>query len=55
MKKAHSFLFVTAVVITAVFLSLAGGCTEYERRGYSPLPHNRPAAWESRPYGDMRN
>ena len=37
-----------AVLATAFFLS---GCNEYERRGVSPLPHNRPAEWESRPFG----
>ncbi|MBQ4336433.1 MAG: hypothetical protein IJC34_04530 [Lentisphaeria bacterium] len=46
---SRSLLFCSAVLMTALFLS---GCNEYERRGLSPLPHNRPAAWESRPFGD---
>ena len=38
-----------AVLATAFLFS---GCNEYERRGVSPLPHNRPAEWESRPFGN---
>ena len=37
------------------FLLLMGACTEHERRGVSPLPQNRPADWESRPFGPMMN
>ena len=44
----------TAAFLAAVFciLALLSGCTEAERRGYSSIPHNRPAGWEINPYGD---
>jgi len=42
---------ITAVVLTAVFLLLIAGCTQIERDGISPIPHNTPAAWELNPYG----
>lgn len=28
----------------------AAGCTELERKGYSPIPQNSPGAWEINPY-----
>ena len=43
---------VTAVISAAVFLLLFSGCTEIERGGVSPIPHNTPASWEMNPYGD---
>lgn len=42
------------VMLTLLFL-LIGGCTEYERAGYSPIPQNTPCGWEINPYGDLRN
>lgn len=55
MKKRSFLTICAAAFIAAVFLCFIGGCSEYERRGYSPIPQNRPASWEMRPYGDMRN
>lgn len=41
-----------AATLAAFFLiAILGGCTEHERRGISPIPQNRPAEWEIRPYG----
>ena len=48
-------LRLTAVLFGTAFLLLAAGCTENERRGVSPLPQNRPAEWESRPFGPLAN
>ena len=51
-------IFNAAALVAAFFLLalLACGCNEYERRGISPLPQNRPASWETNPYGNsMRN
>jgi len=47
-------LFRSMLWLLAVLL-LAGiaGCTEYERKGISPLPQNRPSDWENRPWGDQ--
>lgn len=42
------------VMLTLLFL-LIGGCTEYERAGFSAIPQNTPAGWEINPYGDLRN
>ena len=44
----REILICSAVLLTALFVS---GCNEYERRGLSPLPQNRPAAWETHPLG----
>lgn len=53
LKTNNSFFIYLLLIMIAVF---AGGCiTEQERRGYSSLPQNRPADWEDRPYGDLRN
>lgn len=41
------------VVLGLLVLGLSG-CTPQERSGISPLPQNRPADWENRPYGDLR-
>ena len=49
------FLRLTAVLCGTAFLLLTGACTEHERRGVSPLPQNRPADWESRPFGPLMN
>ncbi|MEI8245609.1 MAG: hypothetical protein WCI51_07260 [Lentisphaerota bacterium] len=53
LKTNNSFFIYLLLIMIVVF---AGGCiTEQERRGYSSLPQNRPADWEDRPYGDLRN
>lgn len=55
-RKMVFSLPVAAAFWAAVFLSaLLCGCNEYERRGVSPLPQNRPAGWETNPYGPVRN
>lgn len=41
------FLFLAIVVLTVLFMA---GCTDLERRGYSTIPQNRPAAWETSPF-----
>ncbi len=38
-----------------LLLAAAGGCTDLERGGVSSIPRNRPAQWETRPYGDVHN
>ncbi|MBR1965385.1 MAG: hypothetical protein IKA22_02120 [Lentisphaeria bacterium] len=44
MKSIFFSILTVGVILTAVlFLS---GCSPQERRGISPIPHNRPAAWE---------
>ena len=42
----------SGIVVLAVLalLVLVAGCTETERRGYSPIPQNSPGAWEVNPY-----
>lgn len=35
--------------LVAVLIA-AAGCTEIERKGYSPIPQNSPGAWEINPY-----
>ncbi|MHB9138932.1 MAG: hypothetical protein ACYC4Q_05975 [Victivallaceae bacterium] len=51
--RISGFAFCILLLMVVVF---AGGCiTEQEKRGYSDLPQNRPADWEDRPYGDLRN
>lgn len=42
------------VLLFGVLLLVLSGCTAQERSGISPLPQNRPADWENRPYGDLR-
>lgn len=50
------FLERTGILLMLALLFLcAGGCTEYERAGFSPIPQNSPAGWEITPYGDLRN
>ena len=53
--KFPRFGMIAAAVLAAAFLYLLAGCSEQERRGLSPLPQNRPAAWETQPCGPMRN
>lgn len=36
-----------------LLLGILAGCTEYERRGVSPLPQNRPSSWEMQPFGQI--
>ena len=36
------------VILTAVLFFT--GCSPQERRGVSPIPHNRPASWEYRSF-----
>ena len=43
------------LLMLALLFLLIGGCTEYERAGFSPIPQNSPASWELTPYGDLRN
>ncbi len=45
------------LVCIAGLIAMIGiaGCTAHERRGYSALPQNRPADWESRSFGPLRN
>ena len=50
MKKLLTFLCVVLLVTLAFSLS---GCSPQERAGVSPLPQNRPAAWETNPYGNL--
>lgn len=53
MRKFSAWGGVAALLI---LLALAfSGCTEHERRGYSAIPQNTPADWETRPYGSLRN
>ena len=37
-------------IVAALLFSLFAGCTDIERRGYSPIPQNSPGAWEVNPY-----
>jgi hypothetical protein len=57
LRKDNSvFTCVAFCVLLMMIAVFAGGCiTEQEKRGYSDLPQNRPADWEDRPYGDLRN
>ncbi|MCI7643977.1 MAG: hypothetical protein MST10_06440 [Lentisphaeria bacterium] len=41
--KLKVFIAGLILLVCGVFLS---GCTESERRGYSKIPQNSPAAWE---------
>ena len=41
--------------LAAVAAAGLGGCTARERAGYSSIPQNSPASWESSPYGNIRN
>jgi hypothetical protein len=54
-SNLYNKLRICSVLLLLALLSALSGCiTEQERRGYSDLPQNRPAAWESRPYGETR-
>ena len=41
---------IAAVSILVLIAIVIGGCTEIERRGYSPIPQNSPGSWEINPY-----
>lgn len=48
----NAAFLVAFLLLTIIF----AGCSDQERRGVSPLPQNRPAGWETNPYGSsMRN
>ncbi|MDD4818348.1 MAG: hypothetical protein PHI85_10300 [Victivallaceae bacterium] len=42
-----------AVLLLTVIALTAGGCSPQERSGVSSLPQNRPASWETNPYGNL--
>ena len=42
-------------LFAAAILAVICGCTDIERRGYSPIPQNSSPSWSSNPYGDIRN
>ena len=44
-----------AASLAMILTALAAGCTDIERRGISPIPQNRPAGWETRPFGNIHN
>ena len=46
---------IVCLFLLAALVSALSGCSPQERRGISPLPQNRPADWEVRPYGPMQN
>lgn len=46
--KAGLFLLAALIVF-----AINGCVNDYENNSY--IPQNRPADWEIRPYGDMRN
>ena len=47
--------FLAATFLAVILAGLASGCTDIERRGVSPIPQNRPASWETRPFGNIHN
>lgn len=47
--KAKSISAVT-IIVTALLFLMISGCTEIERKGYSPIPQNSPGGWELDPY-----
>lgn len=52
-QSVKNAAFPVAFLLLAVLIA---GCSDQERRGVSPLPQNRPAGWETNPYGSsMRN
>ena len=51
-SKIKYTAFFAAVVMV---LTIASGCTDIERRGYSPIPQNSSPSWSNNPYGDIRN
>lgn len=51
-NSLYNSLYFCMALLAVALLITAGGCiTEQERRGYSDLPQNQPASWESQPYG----
>ena len=55
MKQKSLDRFFAAALLAVLRAALAAGCTDIERRGISPIPQNRPASWETRPFGDIHN
>ena len=55
MKPKSMDRFFAAALLAVLLASLAAGCTDIERRGISPIPQNRPASWETRPFGNIHN
>ena len=47
-KYSFSLIATAGVILTAVLFFT--GCSPQERRGVSPIPHNRPASWEYRSF-----
>ena len=47
--KEMSIRAVTILVAALLFMVISG-CTEIERKGYSPIPQNSPGDWELNPY-----
>ena len=47
-KYSFSWIATAGVILTAVLFFT--GCSPQERRGVSPIPHNRPASWEYRSF-----
>lgn len=47
--------FAAAMFVAAAFCCLFSGCSPQERMGYSPIPQNSPASWETSPYGSIHN
>lgn len=52
MSRSAKDITIRAVTIfvTALFFLMISGCTEIERKGYSPIPQNSPGSWELNPY-----
>ena len=47
---------VICAILAVIIAGMAFGCTERERAGYSSIPQNSPASWETNPYeGKIRN
>lgn len=47
---------VICAILAAIVAWMACGCTARERAGYSSIPQNSPASWETNPYeGRIRN
>ena len=45
---SFSWIATAGVILLAVLFF--SGCSPQERRGISPIPHNRPASWEYRSF-----
>ena len=46
---------VICAILAVLVAGMAFGCTARERAGYSSIPQNSPASWETSPYGNIRN